>query len=309
MMFKTYEIPELLVFKILDNEEILSDIKQFYPNLVESNKEPEYCIDRQIVENLDNYHYLINQKPLHPFRNCIYYNQTLDETHQIVAYAPANDQTIEHAIIRNGKEILIQYKKDNSKVFTRTVRELIFRKFLEKGYFPLHASATKFNGNIILNFGPKGCGKSTVLFEKIIEEGHQPVSNDITLVGKENNVWNAIGTQYTLSFDSSLFGNDGSSKIRFTPYEFSKVFHTVWSEKGQVNQISYLSLDKNMQYSESALTSEQLFEKLNLYGKDHGFYFDDYLEINNLVPIFDYEALSMDLTAVNEKGNIFNRSR
>lgn len=309
MEIKTYEIPELIAFGIINDGNVIKNIKQYYPNLIESDKNAEFYLDYRVCNNFNSFPSRQSNQSLKPFRNCVYYSYMDKNTGYVFAYAPKTNQTIEHALIRNGNYIQVLSNEINGKVFLRTIRELILRKYISKGYFPLHASSTVFNKKTSLQFGPKNSGKSTALFKKIIIDKHSLMSNDITLVGQETNGWNAISASYDLTFDPSLFNINSENKIRFKPEEFCEKFNIEWCSQGLVDNISFITLDKNQKFHQAFISQTEFLDKLIKYGKDSHFNFDDYLFLNNLNPEFNYENLSHSFIAAHISGNIFDRKR
>ena len=309
MKTKIFEIPELIVFSIVDDNTIIDTIRSYYPNLKESDKNPEFYLDYESVQHFGEFAFVQNSEILRPFRNCIYYNSVDTNSEQVIAYAPQTNQTIEHGLIRENNNIKIFSEEINGKVFLRTIRELILRKHIEKGYFPLHASSTVFANKAILQFGPKRSGKSTALFKQTTVDKFLLMSNDITLVGQEKGSWNAITMPYDLTFDSSLFNEKKPQKVRFTPEEFGKKYGVQWCNKGVIGNISFLTLEKEKKYTEVLISKDNLLDKLINYGKDSHFSFDDYLCLNNIFPTFKYEELSSSFEAKHISGNVFEKKR
>ena len=324
MITKIYKIENLLTIKVDASEQEFKNIANYFPNILEI-KEYHDC-DYQI------FYYKINEIPtmyrienknsklISPFRNSKYFVKQMDET--LIAYSQKQEFSDEHVVIRENRNIMILAKNDqNSKVLIRLIVELIVRKLLENNYFPLHASCVVINNEAVLYFGDKGCGKSTALFSSVLITQAHPLANDITFVGKENNIWKTFGTPYDLTFDKSLskeliqngislMGHNyakqfSSDKIRYNPSEFCDVFNTAWMWSAPIKNINIVNLVPNKEFKENVQISYQdALKYLIKYGKDQNFFFDDLLKINELYPNYNYKRLSKEIIFNEIEGNI-----
>src|SRR5574344_358170 len=324
MITKTLLISDILTIKLHLDEQDLKNIYAYFPNMliIDNDSLFDYEIYYHKIDVIPENYKITNGKEINPFRNSKYIiNRSND---YIIAYAKKQKFSNEHAIIRN-QNIILMYVLDDikQKNLIRLMTELIIRKLLEKNYFPLHASCVVNENKAIIYIGKKGSGKSTALFSSVLLAGSNPLANDITFIGKENNIWKAFGTSYDLTFDSSLFSQitDGSelveqhnliseynsNKMRYEASEFCRCFNTSWKWSASIKSINVVNLNPNTQYREKInIKIINALDYLNKYGKDHNFNFDDLLMINGLVPKFNYEDLVKEIIFNEIEGNIIN---
>lgn len=313
----TINIGDLLNIKVYASEKVYDDLLKRFSAV----KITECVCDFEIFYR--NFQMFQSEKSgilMKPFRNALYLVNEQED--KIIAYSPAQTYSSENIIERINKKITISCQKDNnSKVLIRVITELLIRKLLSKGYFPLHASCVMKDNKAILFLGKKGSGKSTALFANVLLNDAYPISNDITFVGKENGKWQAFGLPYDLTFDSTLFlqiaqetkkfknfheeDKYGSNKIRYDVAEFIADFNTSWVWHAPIAAINIVNLTKESEYTIfSNIKFEDALLNLKRYGKDNNFDFDDYLKINNLYPSFDYELLSQEIPFNKMEGNV-----
>ena len=323
MIEKTINIENILKLKLHISLETLFDINSRFANISIDNFEFNNNCDFEIFYNqyYDDIEQIIKNIPqgntMYPFRNSLY--NVSESKNNIFAYAPEQKYACEHVIIRENNKISIFCKGDsNSKVLIRVITELMIRKLLERKFFPLHASSIMVDDKAELFFGNKNSGKSTALFSNVVLNNAYPIANDITFLGRENGIWTAFGIPYDVTFDETLFsqiglkknitnnrkGGYGSDKIRYSISEFADVFNIDWVWKAPISVINKVSLCKERNFVETSINPKLALYYLELYGKDKNFSFDDFLKVNNLFPIFDYERLSKEVEFNKMEGNI-----
>ena len=315
-MIDVINIGDLVNLKIHASIETMTDISKRFANIKKTD-----CYDFEIFyRNFVDFSEMIEGTKVFPFRNAMYIVNQIDE--KVIAYSPKQEYSCENMIIREKNKIDILCRDDyDSKVLIRLITELMIRKLLEKNFFPIHASCIMKNNEAILFFGDKNSGKSTALFTHVLLDDTYPISNDITFVGKENNKWQAFGLPYDITFDKDLFYqlkvekiNLGamikmpkyeSTKVRFDVLKFADVFKTDWALHAPISTINFVNLSKENAFSKiSNISFEDIILKLDKYGKDKNFSFGDYLKINNLYPVFEYETLSREIQFNKLEGNI-----
>jgi len=323
MNTKILKIENLLTIKIVATLDVFKNIENYFPNTLHNLTvtDFDYEINYRKINTIPNmYKNNINCKCISPFRNSKYILNINDQT--IFAYAEKQKYSEEHLIIKNNKNIDIMVINDkNNKTLIRLITELIIRKLLENGYFPLHASCVVSNNKAIVYFGDKSSGKSTALFSSVLINNDNPLANDITFIGNDNGIWKAFGTSYDLTFDKSLIKQIienkisfqkhnfikqfSSNKIRYTPKDFCGSFNTTWQWSAPIKDINIVRLSPEQEYKKKPLV--EYYKKLEYlvnYGKDNNFFFDDILMINQLSPIYNYEQLATDVEFNEIEGNI-----
>ena len=309
------KVCDLLSLKLEVPEKILKLINDYFPeSIIKVDNGYDYKI---IYKSVNNIKKLTCGKTIKPFRNSNYKIKLKDD--YIMAHKPSEQDFL---IIRHNK--IIYFYSSNSysdKEFIRLIRELIYRKLLEINYFPIHASCVVNTKGATLFIGGKNEGKSTSLLNSILCDKTNPLSNDITFVGKENGIWNAFGTSYDITFNSevyNIFNNkekfntteqiNSKVKIRFTPKDFCEKFNTKWIWKAPIYEINFVKLNPQKHYFVNYNISKK--EKLSLLNKSsngHVFNFGDYLKINNCIPKYNFSELINDISMKIIGGNIFNR--
>ncbi|MEG1010062.1 MAG: hypothetical protein RSF67_09680, partial [Clostridia bacterium] len=193
MITETLLISNILKIKLHALEQDFKNINYCFPNIFEiDDKAFDYEIFYKKVDTIPNIYKIKDGIVTFPFRNSQYVVNRCNDI--VIAYAKKQKFSDENAIVRSNKLIEIFAKDDiNQKNLIRLIRELIIRKLLEKKYFPLHASCVVTENEAIIYFGKKGSGKSTALFSNVLLTKSVPLSNDITFIGKENNIWKAFG--------------------------------------------------------------------------------------------------------------------
>lgn len=316
MIEKIISIGDLLNIKMCLTQKDYADITRRFTNLKVSTYY-DFEIHYKRIAKLKSMEVGIRKKP---FRNAIYLVKKNND--HVLAYSPKQEYSCENLIVRMKNKVEIFHCEDyESKILIRVITELLIRKLLEKGYFPIHASCVMKANKAILFMGPKNSGKSTALLTHVLLNKALPISNDITFVGKEKDKWYAFGLPYDLTFDEEVLmqlkkdafcKNDsmniskyGSEKIRFNVIEFITNFKTKWIWSAPILNVNIVKLSKNKNYTETLnITNELSLKALNYFGKDNNFSFDDYLNINNLFPEFKYEKFSKEVQFNKLEGNI-----
>ena len=310
---KVYKISDYLSLKINTSNDVIDAIKSRFSFEESSNELYDYEINYKVTNIIDS---LDEGVIKHPFRNSDYI--VMNQDNRTISYAPKQRYSSEHLIVNDGKNIDIYVSDDkNSKVLIRVITELLIRKLLDNDFFPLHASCVELDNEGILFLGKKNSGKSVSLFSSVYFNKANPISNDITFVGIENGKWVCVGIPYDYTFDRSLFeqvnlnldcfdlgkGFD-SEKLRLSVRDFNDYFNTSWIWKSNLSEINIVDLSKEDTFKKISVNSSDACLFLVNHGKDKNFYFDDYLNINNLYPDYRYDFLANNYEFNKMTGNI-----
>ena len=299
-----------------------TEIENYFPQTISENKS-DYTPEYIIKYNLSQYGYLKNtlpsfdtQKKKFPYRSAPAISKNIDGW--TISYFSPNRYSEDYFVAINQDKIFIISNEYDSNMVIRTLNELIVRKLLEKKYFPIHASAivNLDNGKADLFFGNKGSGKSTLFFEKTVNEDYMPLANDICFVGVENDQAMVYSMTFDITFHKSLLANNSNSfnikydKIRCNPIQFCQFIDKPWIYVAPLGSLNYTSLNLSDDFEIKQISSKNMLELLLKYGKDRDFTFDDVLNINNLHPDYNYENLIKYVPFLNSiKGNIVDKNK
>lgn len=311
-----FKYMDLLTVQLADeiNE---SEIEKYFPQTILKDC-LDFNLDYVIDYNLSQYKVLEellpffeNQSKKYPFRSASAISKNINGWR--LNYFFANRYSDDYFIANSKDKIYIISEKYDSNIVIRILNELIVRKLLEKGYFPIHASAivNLDDGKADLFFGGKGSGKSTIFFEKTAHDSYLPLANDICFVGIENEQAVVYSMTFDITVHKSLFMNNNSDfiikddKARFTPLQFCKFIDKSWIYKAPLRSLNYTALNLNDNFEVQKISPEIMLDLLLKYGKDRDFVFDDVLNINNLAPVYDYVSLVKYVPfSTSVKGNI-----
>jgi len=309
--FKVFNFSDVLSIRIFGNEKIYSLIEEYFPNTLSNYAVNNKVYDLECIKNIPNLTNIKFDKTVMPFRMSPY--NVHNDKGVIFSYSQKNQFSNENLVVRNGQKIsLYENNFDNYLNVIKLFSELIFRNLLERGYFPIHASAVAFEQDAMLFFGPIASGKSTAFFFHTAIGNCLPLANDIAFIGKENGEWYTYGTSYDITIRAEslnlvgVTGNFEQNKIHFTPKKYCETFNLDWEYKRKIKSISYMKFDINTPYTLHTLTKEEGLKYLIQDGKDQHFNFGDCLQINNLDPTFEYNGLVNDLYIGFIKGNIID---
>ncbi len=316
-----FKYMDLLTVQLADEINV-SEIEKYFPQTILKSR-LDCNLDYVIDYNLSQYKVLTellpsfeNQCKKYPFRSAPAISKNINGWR--LNYFFANRYSDDYFIASSKDKIYIISEKYDSNIVIRILNELIVRKLLEKGYFPIHASAIVDleDGKADLFFGGKGSGKSTIFFEKTTNDSYLPLANDLCFVGIENDRAVVYSMAFDITVHKSLFMDNKSDfiikddKIRFTPFQFCKFIGKLWIYKAPLKSLNYTALNLNDDFEVKKVSSKDMFDLLLKYGKDRDFLFDDVLNINNLYPNYDYNTLIQHiqfLTSV--KGNIVDNRK
>lgn len=316
MKEKYLNIDNLLILKIYADDYAINNIKKRFTNLTYNN----FVCDYEIVyKNNSNINKLDLKEEMIPFRNSIYSVSKFNNN--VIAYSKEQKYSCDNLIIRNDKKINVYCSHDiNNKILIRLITELLVRKLLEKGFFPLHASSTVTNNVSTLYVGGKKSGKSTALLNDILFSDANPQANDITFVGKDNKNWISFGIPYDFTFDKSLLCDLNisyqknnkvifeSDKPRFDVLDFCNQFNKKWIWSSIISNINIVNLNKYNKYIlKKNISQYESIKYLKSFEKENKFTFDDFLMINNLIPNYKYKELVKDIQFNKIEGNIISR--
>ncbi|MDR2411921.1 MAG: hypothetical protein LBD88_05180 [Candidatus Peribacteria bacterium] len=210
----------------------------------------------------------------------------------IYAYQLNDKYSQNHLIVRKENIIKVFTENTNNyEVYPRIVRELVFRKLLEYGFVPFHASSFVKNDKAIVCFGPRNGGKSTAMLLSCVLGKYSPLANDITFLKNIGNKTVVIFLPHVVSYSKSALDlitgkattKPDPEKIKAFPFEFEKLCNKKWIWKS--------ILDKLVSVNCNYLTDKFVFRKLSDFEKqlEKNYIFDvhsfgDYLGINYLTP-------------------------
>lgn len=298
-----------------------NEIENYFPQTISENKSdynPEYIIKY----NLSQYGYLKNilpsfdlQEKKFPYRSAPAISKNIDGW--TLSYFFPNRYSEDYFVAINQNEIRIVSNEYDSNIVLRVLNELIVRKLLEKNYFPIHASVivNLDDGKADLFFGDKGSGKSTMFFEKTVNDDCLPLANDICFVGVENDQAMVYSMTFDITFHKSLLANnDGFNikydKVRCNPSQFCQFIDKSWIYVAPVGSLNYTSLNLSDDFEIQQVSTENMLKLLLKYGKDRDFTFDDVLNINNLYPNYNYNNLIKHVPLLNIiKGNVVDMKK
>lgn len=305
----------------LTSEIDAADIENYFPQTI-SQIGIESNSDYIISYNVSQYETLKKTLPSFedqnrkfPFRSAPAISKNVNGW--TLSYFFANRYSDDYFIANSKDKIYIIADKYDSNIVIRILNELVVRKLLEKGYFPIHASAVVDleDGKADLFFGDKGSGKSTIFFEKTAHDNYLPLANDICFVGVENGRAMVYSMTFDITFHKSLLINNKDfaikdDKVRCNPLQFCELIEKPWIYKSPLKSLNYTALNLNDDFEIQRISPEIMLDLLLKYGKDRDFMFDDALNINNLYPNYDYNVLIQHvpfLTSV--KGNIVDNRK
>lgn len=318
---KIFNYANLLGVK-LGNEIDISEIENYFPQTI-FKKQYDCDLDYIIKYNLSQYSYLKNilssfdlQKEKFPYRSAPVISKKIDGW--TLSYFFQNRYSEDYFVAINKDKICIVSNKYDSNIVLRTLNELIVRKLLEKRYFPIHASAVVNldDGKADLFFGDKGSGKSTIFFEKTVNEAYLPLANDICFVGVENGQAMVYSLTFDITFHKSLLVNNNNDfnakydEVRCNPAQFCQFIDKSWMYVAPLESLNYTALNLSDDFEIQQISSENMHELLLKYGKDRDFTFDDVLDINNLYPDYNYANLIQHVPFLNSvRGNVVDRNK
>ena len=317
MLEEVINIDNILALKIHANTKAFDDINDKFVNITNDSEKIDYELFYNKTSKIKRIEF---GTIMHPFRNANYIvNRNND---RVFAYSSNQRYTFEHTITRDDKTINIDYIDDlNSQILKGTIIELLIRKLLEQGYFPVHSSSVVFDDKSTIYIGGKNGGKSASLLYDVLNSNGKPQSNDITFIKKDSDEWVSFGIPYDFTFSDSFLQalniknmdrfktiKYDSDKIRFNVKEFCNIFNTQWIWKTKISNINIVNLNKENDYCLTRnVNKNDSMLYLKKFGKDRNFNFDDYLMINNIKPNYNYDELVNDFDFNLVEGNIIKK--
>jgi len=320
---KTYYVDfKIVTMKVNGPLELFQLANSYFPGAVKDN---EIRFDFEV-----NYNGINKSKPKIPqdakliqsFGGASYYtwqdnnNKTFSYCHDSYIYGG-------NIIENNGREfnIWVTDYDDNQKSgiiwAIRLIRELFLMAGILKNYIPIHASAVSIDNQGLIFFGEKGSGKTTSMFTLVNKLKAQPLSNDLVLVGKdEDNEWEILGWGWRVTVGNELLKASGFSergenlqnnKTAFYPLDFSKYISIPWCWHSKLKAIIKTQIDLDKNITVENIERNNIFNKLLQEGTEQAWQFGDYLNMGIFIPNFKvaFDKISNDIPSYNVTGNIW----
>lgn len=303
------EFLDIATIKFIGTTELIELVKKYYPRLENKNAKADYTIklnDRVLPLDLK-----IPQEA--QFQRCFagphYYSWKDDEYN--LAYSPLEERGGSHIVIRKGKNFQVMFHEgEPPNQIIGISREILTKEALTKGYMPIHAASISKDGKGYIFFGGKNKGKSTSFFSSIIYGGANPMSGDVAVVRKENDGCKVMGWPWTATIDKSFFdithkipkyNIPNKGKIKYLPADFCKEFDTQWVWKEPLEQLINVNLEPNSKAIMTSMTSEELKERLEKFGKERWWKWNDVFGLGEKKPVYEYDKIAQDI-----KGKLLN---
>lgn len=138
-------------------------------------------------------------------------------------------------------------EKNGMQWVIRLIRELLLEKNMEEGFVPVHASGIEIEGNAVLFIGNKGSGKTTSMFSCATNDKCNVISNDMVFVRVEGDEIYVKGWPWCVTIGNELMAetkfayliDKNTSKVRFTPKEFSEKTNCKWAWKSSLKKVVF----------------------------------------------------------------------
>ena len=291
---------DIATIKFIGNEKLIEVVKKYYTGLESDNDEVDYTLklNEKVLPDQMN----IPEEAI--FKRCFagphYYSWEKDGYKY--AYSPKKERGGSHLIMQKNNFFQITFHQGESPLqIVGISREILEKKALSQGYMPIHAAVVSKDDKGYVFFGDRNKGKSTSMFSSIIFDGAKPMSSDIAMVKEERGGWKVIGWPFTVTIDQSYFNlidrvpvrnisNNG--KIKYYPEDFCEEFNTQWIWEQHLDSMIHVDIDPNSKASMREVSSDELKKRLELYGKDSGWKWNDVFGLGNFEPSFNYERIS-----------------
>lgn len=300
------EFLDIATIKFIGTTELIELVKKYYPKLENKNAKENYTIklnNKILPTNLP-----IPQDA--KFQRCFagphYYSW--EDGEYSLAYSPPEERGGSHIVIRKGNNFQVMFHEgETPNQIVGISREILTKEALSKGYMPIHASAVSKDGKGFIFFGGKNKGKSTSFFSSIIYDNAKPMSGDVAMVKKEDSDWKVIGWPWTATIDQSFFtltkkipkyNIPNKGKIKYLPADFCEEFSTQWIWKEPLEQIVNVDLEPNVRANLKDISPEELQEKLEKFGREEWWSWDDVFGLGDKEPVYEYKKISQ---AINGK--------
>lgn len=291
---------DLATIKFIGTEELIEIVKKYYTGLEDDNAAVDYTI--RLNEKILRKEIEIPKNAV--FQRCFagpHYFSWKDSDYHL-AYSPPEERGGSHLVIRKGKEFQVSFHEgEPPKQIVGISREILTKEALSKGYMPIHAAVVSKDNKGYVFFGDRNKGKSTSLFSSIIFDGAKPMSSDVAIVREESKGWKVIGWPWTVTINQSFFDitnrkpihnvtNNG--KIKYYPKDFCKEFNTQWVWEQPLDSLINVDLNPNSRGLMRDLKSNELKERLERFGKEKWWRWNDVFGLGDKEPVYDYEKIS-----------------
>lgn len=176
--------------------------------------------------------YFLNKKNFMEFYNAQVIEDSLDIQYTVI-YRDVNNE--EPLIVDNNK-MIINYPKENltESIILYMGFHFLEKQFGEKGMCSCHSACISKNGEATLLIGEAGSGKTSLAVNLCNDYGYSLVSNDMTLIGsEENEIYVYGGTKFL-----NLRYLSVESNMPFLKYLFNNESKDSWT-----NKISIMATD------------------------------------------------------------------
>lgn len=299
----------IATIKFIGNDEMITAIKKYYVGLEVKNEKADYTIElnKKILPKDIN----IPRDAI--FKRCFagpHYYCWKDNNYNL-SYSPPEERGGSHLVIRKGNQFQVSFHEGESPYqIVGISREILKKEALSKGYMPIHASVISKDNKGYVFFGAKNKGKSTSLFSSVIFNNAKPMSNDFALLKKEDAGWKVIGWPWTVTINQSYFdlinrkhinNIQSNGKIKYYPKDFCEEFNTQWIWKQSLYSLINVDLNSNLRASIEDISPNELEKRLETYGRDVSWRWNDVFGLGDIKPVYDYEHLSKAV-----KGKLFS---
>ena len=308
------EFKDIVTMKISASEKVLELLQEYYPYLESKNAEIDYII-HVANKNVSKYRSIPDYAM---YGKCFCGPKYFywDSDGYDFAHSAPNEKFGEHVVIKKENEfLLVSYSGSVQQQVLAITREIVTRKLLEKGYFPIHSTSVYTNEKGILFFANKHQGKSASMFSSILFLNAFPISGDVSFVKRDDSGWKICGWPGRASIDpmyfrlidypyDNLFQEQSNGKVRFTPAEMERVFQTKWVWTYSLMELVHVDVIPGQKSSKCKLTTQELKEQLEKYGSDCSWTWDDVFNLGGNMPVQFYEQLSQDVKGYYLNGDI-----
>ena len=166
--------------------------------------------------------------------------------------------------------LFVTYKDDIylMMMLRKSVRDILFDPFLERGYTKMHSSSVKKDDDVYIILGNERAGKTSTALGLCKFQGYSFIGGDLSLV-KDNDL---IGWQTCISARNKTFDilglkaedqiySDDKEYIWLWPKDYEKLGYSL-STGGKIKRCVFHKYDFDGKTTERELTPEQFREKL-----------------------------------------------
>lgn len=190
----------------------------------------KFCIDVngakvRYISDIPLLNYFLNNKKFMEFYNAQIIEDSPDINHTIIYRDVDNEQSL---IVDNNK-MIINYPKEKltESIILYMGFHYLEKQFGEKGMCSCHSACISKNGEATLLIGEAGSGKTSLAVNLCNDYGYSLVSNDMTLIGSENDeIYVYGGTKFL-----NLRYLSVESNMPFLKYLFDNQNKDSWTNK------------------------------------------------------------------------------